>query len=135
MKKISALLAALLLSVSAFAQSGGFTFTTPGQTSPSPAVSASNVVASNGQVIVTTPNGVITLEPASVAGQYKVVASTNKSVPVGSVTKSTPALTTVASSGAVTTAFVFGGVAVFLTSLTTANGTVVTAATSGTTAQ
>lgn len=132
MKKISALLAALLLSVSAFAQSGGFTFTDgTGQARPQASVNANNVTAANGQVTVTTPNGVITMEPTSVAGQYKVVASTNASVPVGYVTQSTAAVTTVAATGAVTSTFVFGGVAVLLTTLKTTNGTVVTAATTG----
>lgn len=134
MKKISALLAALVLSVTAYAQqASGFVFKDPKGAAQSATVQSNSVVAANGEVTVTTPDGVIKMVPTNTPGEFKVVSSTVKSVPQGFVTQgSVAAGTTAVSSAGITSAFVVGGATILLTTMKTNNGTVVTAATAGT---
>lgn len=133
MKKISALLAALILSVSAYAeQAADFTFSDPAKIAKSETVQAKSVVAANGEVTVTTPDGVIKMVPTNNPGQFKVVSSTVKSVPQGFVTQGSVAAATTtaaATTAGITSAFVVGGATILLTTTKTNNGTVVTAAT------
>lgn len=133
MKKISALLAALVLSVTAYAQqASGFVFKDPKGAAQSATVQSNSVVAANGEVTVTTPDGVIKMVPTNTPGEFKVVSSTVKSVPQGFVTQGSVAAATTtaaATTAGITSAFVVGGATILLTTTKTNNGTVVTAAT------
>lgn len=137
MKKISVLLAALILSVTAYAQQASdIVFKSPTDAAKSATVQSKSVVAANGEVTVTTPDGVIKMVPTNTPGEFKVVSSTVKSVPQGFVTQGTAAAattTTAATAAGISTGFVVGGTMLLVTTMNqkTGSGTTVTTATTG----